>query len=644
MTLAAANLRPYASLALLRARGGRPSIRDLIAECERALPFADDPHLNPLAAPQFPRRPELDLGVLLYEERRSPPWLTQSDEIRDLVNHLLVVARRDRLVALYMSDARRRAAVVRWLESEVGGRGWRLEAIDSGLLNAAFVRGPARTLWLSGIHVQVTSRADSKVLSGMDLRDALDPLGDQSYYFTAARSTILELRLPVGVSPRGSRVWVGASRDWDHFCGTVEQVLGTLGGTSSPIRGPLPVVAVPCDQVPDLADAFDLHLIPPELLSEDPWEDPEERERLERWALHSCFGIVEGGGHEIEVEVELEGRPLAFARLTIDASDPQHVTWETSVQRHPRALAAAAEALAAGASVDGEIRTAAAARVQTDLDELARVLRRRRWLRIWFESGHTLSDGVVFEVRHRDLPFVGYTWADFHDYQVKTEKFWSKKFPEEEAIDLIGTRGSLFCWLRNHWPPAEIGELWTDGAPRGWLACDDGAMEIADFIHLDNGAEPPILSLVHVKGAKSDKPGRGISVSAYEVVIGQSVKNLRFLDRLHLAEGIRAGLETKIGQLVWHDGAPATREGMIEALARIGSSYRRRVIVLQPQVTEKKVHEVRQAAADGGNHKGDAARLRQLDTLLLAAEATAHGLGAELVVVGDGTGATAATA
>lgn len=642
MSLTSVNLRPYASLVLLRAHGGAPSIRDLTTECERALPFAVDPHLNPLAAPQYPYREDLDLGILLYEERRPPPWLTDSEEIRDLVNHLLVVARRDRLVALYMSDARRRNAVVRWLESEVGGRGWRLETIDSGLLNAAFVRGPARTLWLSGIHVQVTSRADSKVLSGINLRDALDPLGDQTYYFTAARSTVPELGLPVGVSPRGSKVWVGASRDWDHFCTTVGQVLDTLGGTGEPQREPLPVVAVPSDEVPDLADAFDLHLIPPELLTEEVWEDAEERERLERWALRSGFEIVEAGGNEVVVEVELEGRPLATARLAIDASDPQHVTWSCDVRPHRSAVRAALEALPADREASDEIRRArAAAQVEAEVGELARVLRRRRWLRIWFESGHTLSDGVIFEVRHRDLPFEGYTWADFHDYQVKTEKFWSRGFPRD-AMDRIGKRGSLFCWLRNHWPPAKIDGRWTDGKPHGWLACDDGAMEIADFIHLDDHADPPILSLVHVKGAKSGKRERGISVSAYEVVVGQAVKNLRFLDRLHLAEGIRAGLGTKIGQLVWHDGAPTKREKMIEALGGIGASYRRRVIVLQPQVTESKVEEIRAAAANGGNHKGDAARLRQLDTLLHSAEATAHGLGAELVVVGDGTPAPAA--
>ena len=61
-----------------------------------------------------------------------------------------------------------------------------LQPIGAGFINAAFVRGKAPT-WLSATHRRTTVKADSKVLSGIDLRDALNPVEDQSYYFTAAR-------------------------------------------------------------------------------------------------------------------------------------------------------------------------------------------------------------------------------------------------------------------------------------------------------------------------------------------------------------------------------------------------------------------------------------------------------------------------
>ena len=153
-------------------------------------------------------------------------------------------------------------------------------------------------------------------------------------------------------------------------------------------------------------------------------------------------------------------------------------------------------------------------------------------------------------------------------------------------------------------------------------------MEIADFIHLDETESPPMITLIHVKGAGSASPNRRISVSSYEVVTGQAVKNLRYLERINLEVGLAAGLRHQVGQLVWYDRGPGTRTDMIAALQTVGANHRRRVVILQPHVTQDGWNTAR------ANPTGvDAARLRQLDTLLLSAETSCHGLGAELVVV-----------
>ena len=107
---------------------------------------------------------------------------------------------------------------------------------------------------------------------------------------------------------------------------------------------------------------------------------------------------------------------------------------------------------------------------------------------------------------------------------------------------MIGTAGSLFCWIKNCW------NVNRDSGNSGWLACDDGSGELADFIHLDE--HQGTLSLIHIKGASTSSPTRGISVGAYEVVVSQAIKNLRHLDRFYLAEGLRLGLERNIGRLV----------------------------------------------------------------------------------------------
>jgi hypothetical protein len=93
-------------------------------------------------------------------------------------------------------------------------------------------------------------------------------------------------------------------------------------------------------------------------------------------------------------------------------------------------------------------------------------------------------------------------------------------------------------------------------------------------------------------------------------------------------------LETKIGKLVWHDGSVSNREEMLAAIAKIGASYRRVVVILQPQIRKSKLDEVRKAISEGKSPK-DTDRIRQLDTLLLGAQASCRSFNAELWVLAD---------
>ena len=69
---------------------------------------------------------------------------------------------------------------------------------------------------------------------------------------------------------------------------------------------------------------------------------------------------------------------------------------------------------------------------------------------------------------------------------------------------------------------------------------------------------------------------------------------------------------------------------MLEAMAGVGANYRRRVVILQPQLS-KRAHDAARKQPGGP----DLARLRQLDTLLLGAANVCHGLSAELLVIAD---------
>src|SRR5690606_13184391 len=103
---------------------------------------------------------------------------------------------------------------------------------------------------------------------------------------------------------------------------------------------------------------------------------------------------------------------------------------------------------------------------------------------------------------------------------------------------------SLFGYMVKRWGIVE-----GQPGPSGWLACDDGSMESADFIHLDG--EGRTLSLIHVKGSGTASATRGISVTDYEIVVGQAIKNLRHLDRGLLIEKLEAGTDHQIATATW---------------------------------------------------------------------------------------------
>ena len=172
--------------------------------------------------------------------------------------------------------------------------------------------------------------------------------------------------------------------------------------------------------------------------------------------------------------------------------------------------------------------------------------------------------------------------------------------------------GSLFCWVQQ--------------THKGWLACDDGANEKADFIHLDDSAKPPVLSLIHVKSAKSDKPSRRLSVAAYEVVTGQAIKNVQWLDKQTLAKGL--GDAARASNHFWKDGGLAAKDDFIAAIDAVGDNYVRRVVIVQPHVTEAAMKKA-DTAKDGVNRL----RLDQLNTLLASAWRSCNGLGADFRVI-----------
>jgi hypothetical protein len=547
--------------------------------------------------------PNVHAAFFTYVEERPPGWARASD-LRDVINHVVIACRgkskAKNHVAFFFSDNAVRDKAAEKISKQEGALGT-LAAIPPATMNAAYVGGQAITLWMSGTHRRVATKVDNKVISGLDLQFALDPLEDQSFFFTAARSRLSNPKIdrPVGSSPRRSRLWLGPSHDWADFSKTIGVLFDLVVGATTPVANPLPILAGPVLDPASLAsvdDAYDVALIPPELL--DPStanvETLDLRDRLGSVALEAFD--PDGPNFSVRVHQPV-GTAIGTLDLTFSIATDGRASW----------------------TVDDEADAGVAAEV---FAEVVGVLRERRgWLKVWYDSGHTLADESFFEGRFRDQPFTSYFFEKFPAINITREK------PDPITRAAIGAQDSLFCWVKNRWTVPGSGV-----APgRGWLACDDGSMEKADFLHIDTINGMPTLSLIHVKGSSSDKATRRLSVSDYEVVTSQAVKNLRWVDQGVLGDALAGRLVGRIGDKVWRNGGHATAAQFLDAVKALGADYNRNVVVLQPRARKSVVESSRKKPKDNAEH----VRLLQLDALLLGARANVVGLNANLYVIGE---------
>jgi hypothetical protein len=534
-----------------------------------------------------------DGAFVHYQDRHRPLWAPEG--VLDRVNYLAVVIVRGNWVAIHTTEKSRRDSIAGALRK---GKLGALRMIPSAQLKAAFIQGKARTLWLRGTHRSTSSKPDTKVIGGTDLSAALDPIGDQTYAYSAARCEPENeaIGTVMGVAVNKSSLWVGPSADWEEFEVTVIATLDALEASSGLAYEPLPVLADAANDLTSVENAYDLSITPPEMLQIGPALDPVEAEALaqmELLAFGTQFELSGASRTKLEAEVLRQGQLLG------------------SVEVEFRDGADEIETFVSGSAQPGR---------EPEFIDVLGALRNPENLIVHFDSGHTVQDRQAFSVRHRDLPFEGWAWVPFgNQWEVAREKP-----PPGTAIG-NGDR-SLFSWVLDQWPNG-AGLL----GGQGWLACDDRPGETADFLHVDEDEGAPILTLIHAKGAGSDSAGRELAVVPYETVSAQAVKNLRHLDtKLAAGTMVGAGIPKDLSLHAWHEGGPVVREDFIARLDALGANFRRRVVILQPHVRRDLLEEVR----SGGVNHAQFPRLRQLDTLLNAAAADCRSVGAELVVVG----------
>jgi hypothetical protein len=587
-------LRPYLAPVLLISEGNVRTadlLLKLLEASRDAIKATPGCHTH-TDAPQKAAH-SLSLHLLVYRQESHPTWLIGT-ALDDCCHELVILASRGRYAAVVASDGAMRDRIVTLLQDVAPLPREQMEA---------FIGDDASVLYLNGIHVPTAVKPDSKAITGNGVEYALDPLGDQSYLLSAARTqpkvaglASSSKRTPsVGTSPSEGRIWVGRQKDWSTFISNLNAVMKHAQTAASP-SSRFSMLAHPISDANVLKRAYAITIVPQELLSED-MHSPVEYEFARRWAYDATFKVIAGTGADFSVDCTISGVHIGTAQISVTIGskgkakiNPQWLIPPTP--KHP------------------------------DAQECLRVLRDRRMVKIHYESGHAVAQGQCYASTPTDQPF-DYEFQKYAGYSADQEKPSAKG----GLAATIGATGdtSLFAFVLN--------ELFVDtaGNPTGWLACDDGSMELADFIHLDPIAK--VVSLIHVKASGSKAKNREVSVSDYEIVVGQTVKNVRHLHQTNLHEALDKGKGKKIGSAVWLDGVrQVDRINFLAAIQALPSHHKREAIIVQPRLTRNEHNACSGTGKVSANRR---LRYKQLNTLLLGARQAVQSCGATLRVIAD---------
>ncbi|QUH01880.1 hypothetical protein HUO13_14625 [Saccharopolyspora erythraea] len=222
-------------------------------------------------------------------------------------------------------------------------------------------------------------------------------------------------------------------------------------------------------------------------------------------------------------------------------------------------------------------------------------------LRVLYGSGHAFNGRTLFRRNIGTAPFTNIEFGDFNGYSISEEKPTGSN--DQQIHRNIAEPGdtSLFAWV-------------VDQCRSGWLLCDDGNGEVADFLHLTAGGQ---LTAIHVKASASMSAGRQISLVPFEQLASQAMKNKGMMEREPLADRLRErlGEQGRPWSATWHDGVRASAADFVDALDRHRHDTRTHVRLVQPHLSET-AHRRAKGHIVAHRRTVQAYRLRLLDELL----------------------------
>jgi len=306
MAISSIDCAPYLSLSLFKIIDGQdPQPSNLLREIRTFATEAADK--KGLDKPKFPAPtdPEIvadgsNIAWVHYTEKRPPSWFL-GEELNDSRNHLIFVVRRGQLVALLFTDNGLRNTVARRITNATQGVASTIVRLTTSEINKSFVESQVRTLWLSGAHRRTAIKPDSKILSGLELETALDPLGDQSYYFSSVRSTIsLSDQLSskvVGASPVGGRVWIGPTKSLAEFTTNLNLILDRAAARmndDAKTDKPIPILSSATTNLAGIEQPYDIALITPQQINYGAENNADDERWLQQFADAARFEITPG--------------------------------------------------------------------------------------------------------------------------------------------------------------------------------------------------------------------------------------------------------------------------------------------------------------------------------------------------------------
>lgn len=533
-----------------------------------------------------------DLYGIIREVRRLPSWANADSGLTDVANELVIAVRRDNLVAIY-GPVPRDAQLRKWIYRESAP----FRFLPQDVLAGAF-RGDGKMVWLRGVHRRRRSKADNKALSGIRIQDALHPIEDNSYALTAANidfqpdDETLLLRDRLTVSPDRSRISWKQTSYFAMFLTATAEALERLDKSLVDPDDPEPLftgLASPEKDLSKVREAFDIIVTDPDVLRGDP--DANDAQVAAAELLLDALLEVRGDQDSAVVWVDVGYDGTLAGTLTIKP------------------------VAARDGEFDLEVRISGPVSHELVLQEIRDAIDEGNVLNVYYQSGHTFTGRHISRQRLMNRPFRNMHFEDFSGFEVAREKPLPKSnLSLHEAIGLEGD-DSLFGWVARRFS-------------KDWLLCDDGAGEVADFLHLANDGT---LTVIHVKAAGSHSLNRRIAVTQFEQVVSQAEKNVTFLDNDMLVD--RLNSVRTISSAAWHDGQRVPATEFVDQLATRLRSDRTFVVIVQPHLLYN-IYEQARTAIDNSRPNRDSYSLMLLDDLLHSTRQTITAQCDDLTVIG----------